>query len=176
MKKVKGKLLFLTHNPILKFKKGFTLLEVLLAIFVITIGVVGVSLAIQQAVSFTAFSTSKLTAIYLAQEGIEVVRNIRDTNWLEERTNPGISWDDGLSPGEYEADYKSQSLVPYSDRYLKLPDGGFYNYDSGKDTKFKRKITISKVGEAIEVSVKVSWLEKGNNYKVTAQEDLYNWR
>ena len=71
-------------NMIKKFNKnGFTLLEVIVAIFVITIGVIGVISVVQRTAAFTSISSSRLQAAYLAQEGIEIARNIRDGNWLE---------------------------------------------------------------------------------------------
>jgi hypothetical protein len=39
-----------------------------------------------------SLNQSKLIAYYLGQEGIENIRNIRDTNWLNDR-----AWDQGIS-------------------------------------------------------------------------------
>lgn len=71
--------------------KAFTIIEVLAAILVITIGVLAAYAVVQEIVSQTLESSSRLTAVYLAQEQIENVRNIRDTNWLG-----GEVWDNGL--------------------------------------------------------------------------------
>jgi len=160
---------------------GFTLIEVLTAIFVILVGVVGVLAIIQQTIAFAALSSSRLAASYLAQEGIEIVRNIRDGNWLEE-----VNWDIGLGGGEYEADYDDSDLSSYQDRYLYI-DGtnGFYKYittpASGDiQTKFKRKITITSDMDGatprLKVSVLIEWQQIGKPHQVTAQEYLYNWR
>lgn len=155
-------------------QKGFTLIEVIAAMFVITVGVVGALIAIQQTMFYTQTSVSRLTATYLAQEGIEIVRNIRDGNWLE--LNP--IWDDGLTGCEPEgvgcqADYSNnQSLDSFTGNLLKI-DGGFYQYSSGTSTPFTRKITITKPeAKKIEVEVTVRW----DGREVTAQESLYNWR
>ncbi|MBZ9578070.1 prepilin-type N-terminal cleavage/methylation domain-containing protein [Patescibacteria group bacterium] len=161
-------------------KRGFTILEVMIAIFVVTIGVLAAHTVTQQIISYTHRSASRLTAIYLDKEGIEIVRNIRDTNWLEEE-----SWNYGLGAGDREADYTNdQNLYVCSSpcdpdnnlRFLKLGAGGFYNYSSGVDTKFKRKITITPVGNTLEVSVEVWWEYKGDTYgPIKAQENLYDW-
>ena len=156
---------------------GFTLLEVILAIFVITVGIAGTLGIIQQGISYTQLSSSRLTANYLAQEGLEIVRNIRDGNWLEMRTNPAISWDSGIEAGSWEADYKTQNLTrSYSATLLNIDSSGFYSYSSGSPTKFKRGITITKNGDILEVSVQVEWQERGRNNQVIVQENLYNWR
>lgn len=69
--------------------KGFTLLEVIIAIFLITVGITAVLLLITKTLGAMSLSFSQLKAAYLAQEGIEVIRNIRDTNWVE-----GNEWKD----------------------------------------------------------------------------------
>lgn len=160
-----------------KRNKGFTLLEVILAIFVIMVGISGALGVIQQGISYTQLSSSRLTADYLAQEGIEIVRNIRDTNWLEWRTNQDILWLDGIPLGDWEADYKTQNLTQsYAGTYLNIDNSGFYSYSSGSLTKFKRKITIVKDTDILKISVQVEWQERGRDNQVTVQENLYNWR
>jgi len=157
-----------------KNTKGFTLMEVIVAIFVITAGIVGVLSLVTQTISASIFSKDKLIAAYLAQEGIEIVRNIRDTNWLQ-----GLGWNSGLGASVYEAGYNYQSLFGFSGNPLKLETlTGYYGYGSGNATKFTRKITISggPIVDSLNVKVEVSWQEKGKTYKVEAQENLYNWK
>ncbi len=62
--------------------KSFTLIEVIIAIFILTMGTVGAFSLIQRTIAFTSISSSRLTAAYLAQEGMEIARNIRDSNYL----------------------------------------------------------------------------------------------
>ncbi|MDP3991098.1 MAG: prepilin-type N-terminal cleavage/methylation domain-containing protein [Candidatus Nealsonbacteria bacterium] len=72
--------------------KGFTLIEVIVAIFLLTVGSVGAFSLVQSIISFSSLAVSRLEAVYLAQEQLEVVRNTRDTNYLE-----GSSWLDGVT-------------------------------------------------------------------------------
>ena len=159
-----------------KTNKGFTLIEVLTAIFLIVAGLIGVLSIISQTISFTSLSSSKLVASYLAQEGIEIVRNVRDGNWLEQE-----GWKTGLADGDWQADYNDLALFNYNDNnFLKIDSSGFYSYDSGNNTKFKRKITIKQETDAenneyLKVSVEVMWKQIGKDHTVTAQEYLYNW-
>ncbi|PJE69035.1 hypothetical protein COU96_01965 [Candidatus Shapirobacteria bacterium CG10_big_fil_rev_8_21_14_0_10_38_14] len=154
-------------------------MEAIVAIFVITTGIVGVLSLVTQTISSATFSKDKLIAAYLAQEGIEIVRNIRDTNWLQ-----SLSWNNGLGAGEYEADYGSQSLPSFSGNPLNLESlTNYYGYGSGNATKFIRKITISEpntvscpAGSCLNVKVEIFWQEKGAPHKVEAQENLYNWK
>lgn len=152
--------------------KSFTLIEVIIAIFILTVGTVGAFSLIQRTIALTSISSSRLTAAYLAQGGMEIVRNIRDSNYLQE-----LSWDTGLTgcSSGCEADYNDSALSADLGRFLKI-DGGFYNYDIGTDTIFKRKITLIPGVDILEVSTEVSWQERGRSHQVTAQTKLYNWR
>lgn len=165
-------------------QKGFTMMEVLAAIFVITMGIMGVFSLVQRTISFITISSSRLVAIYLTQEGIEIVRNIRDGNWLEQRTSPSTFWSDGLTclvPScEWEGDYNSiSSLTQWSGegRYLNIDSSGLYSYSSGNPTKFKRKITTDTEGRdnVLRVIVEVTWEERGRGHKASAQARIYEW-
>lgn len=164
-------------------QKSFTLLEVLIAVFFLTAGIFGAYTVIQQTLINTSVSVSKLTAAYLAQEGIEIVRNIRDTNWLEDRS-VSTSWDDGLvlpiidCRAGCEADYNDSNLSSYNGNPLYIETiSGMYGYDSGTPTPFTRKITITPNGtDILEVLVNVSWQEGPRTLNVAVQENLYNWK
>jgi len=157
-------------NLLINKEKGFTLIEILTAIFFIAVIITGVLVLYQQIIVWNELSLYKLTALYLAQEGIEIVRNIRDTNWIE-----GESWDKGLDAGSWGADYKSHSLVADYATSSLLFDGNFYNYSSGNPTIFKREIKIEKpTTDKIKVTVIVSWKKRGH-HQVKVEEFLYNW-
>lgn len=158
--------------------KGFTLIEVMIAIVVLTIGVLGIYALVTRVISATSVSVSQLTASYLAQEGLELVRNVRDTNFLRMRQGEEIEWTDGLlscSAG-CEIDYNDAVFASYQGRFLKAT-GSFYAYDSGQDTQFKREITISQPSaNTLEVFVEVTWQDRGNiSRQVQAADKLYNW-
>jgi hypothetical protein len=179
-----------------KISKGLTLLEVIIAIFIITVGIIGIFSLITYTISSASFAKDNLIAAYLAQEGIEIVRNIRDTNWLE-----AGDWFEGFEncATGCEVDYYCTTvedpnsanpalhncLASYDGgHFLKIDANNFYNYAVGTETKFKRKITITDAviggpvsGNSININVKVEvfWQEKGNNYSFEAQENLYNW-
>jgi prepilin-type N-terminal cleavage/methylation domain-containing protein len=176
-----------------RLHRGFTLLEVLIAVFLLTIGLAGVFVVITKTLSLIAASPDKLIAAYLAQEGIEIVRNIRDTNRVEAAT----SWDKNLPLGDWQADYTTTAFSDDPDilddecaspsyynckiynpsDYLRIDVNGFYNYTSGTEiTKFTRRITISdKTAAKMTVTVTVFWTEKGRPYNISVQEYLYNW-
>lgn len=163
---------------------GFTLLEVILAITCLTIAV-GASFAlIQQTLASATVIQSKLIASYLVQSGIEIVKNIRDGNWLEQRVDPFISWDEGLPEGDWEIDFKNQ-ILPYDTHghFLNIDSDGFYSYSPGPPSHFKRKISISekidlngdKKPDKMKVLVEVQWRERGRIQSIQAMEYLTNW-
>lgn len=128
--------------------KSFTLIEVLIAIFLITAGMTGAFNLIQRTAVFSSISSSRLEAAYLAQEGIELVRNIRDSNWLA-----GSPWDQGLTGCETGCQL---GTTP---------------------TKFSRTITITEPeSDKMVVLAEIAWQERGGDHRVTAQTYLYNWK
>lgn len=67
--------------PISK-KKGFTLIETLVAISIMTIAIVGPMTTASRALLAAYTARDQLSASYLAQEGTEYVRLMRDTMYL----------------------------------------------------------------------------------------------
>ncbi|MCP6719241.1 MAG: prepilin-type N-terminal cleavage/methylation domain-containing protein [Patescibacteria group bacterium] len=158
--------------------KGFTLLEVISAIFILTVGVGGAFSLISQTLSAASLIESRLTASYLAQEGIEIVKNLRDRAWLERRTDPAIPWDEYIPKGNWEADYLAQDLVNNygPGTLLNIDANGFYSYSPGAVTKFKRKITVGKdTSGIIDVSIIIEWKERGRTHNIEILENITNW-
>lgn len=63
-------------------RRGFSLLEVIIAIFVLTIGITGALKLIVSTLTNSINTRNAVIASGLAQEGVELVRNIRDNNML----------------------------------------------------------------------------------------------
>jgi len=153
---------------------GFTLLETIVAAGVIVVGLVSSLTLINNSLVLSFSFQDRLIAANLAAEGIEVVRNIRDNNWLQ-----SLSWDNGLSNGNYNVSYSSLSLIPYSDVPLRLNfSNGIYDYSSGSDqTIFKRIISITNLS-AYEMRVvsTVNWQRRNRSYSITVEDHLFNWK
>lgn len=74
-------------------KRGFTLVETLVALFIFAISITAIMVVSGQGIYDTNIAKNKITANALAQEGIEIIRAVRDTSVLSE-LNPGEGWED----------------------------------------------------------------------------------
>jgi prepilin-type N-terminal cleavage/methylation domain-containing protein len=169
--------------------KGFTLLEVMVAILVVNVAL----LALLSLMNYTSInsrtSANRLIALNLAQEGIEIVRNSRDAenNWT--------SWFSGNPVGDYRAEISLTS--PYAWFLKKNPSAyqlkhnsalGLYHYQDNGDplSIFSRKIWIEEVSSSQKkVIVMVTWtggeppsgISCPSGSKCIAVENwLYKWR
>ena len=149
-------------------KQGFTIVEVAISIFVLSIAVIGVYSAFTLVALLTSDIEERFIGVYLAQEGIEIIRNIRDTNWVLGKNWEDIRgiYDNGDCSNGCQADYTANTdtslIFPWAGgAYLYIDNNGFYGYGDVTKTKFKRKIIIEETGAgAIHVSVEVSWNKK----------------
>lgn len=174
------------QNLNLKKDRGFTILEIIIATFILVTAIIASYSAFSGIITATSVISSRLTASYLTQEGIEIIRNIRDTNWLNNPTDP-TKWNIGLTScsSGCEADYttgtaasETTPLRSYSENPLNIDAYNFYSYFTGPATKFKRKITVApdpNNADILQVSVLIEWEDRGKSYNFTAEEYLYNW-
>ncbi|MGB2762764.1 MAG: prepilin-type N-terminal cleavage/methylation domain-containing protein [Minisyncoccales bacterium] len=174
-----------------RLKNGFSLLEVLVAITVITVGLVGVTGLILYNISISRVSPDRIIAVNLAQEGIEVVKNIRDSNWLA-----GNDFDEGIKGiGNEQACITEgtggiiQYIIPPpldvwdcgSDCQVYFKNNEYVHDVTGNLTKFSRLIKLDKVIIApdhyIKVTSEVGWTDRsGNPHTVTLEDHLYDWK
>jgi len=163
-------------------KKGFTLMEVMVAVSVIIIGLTAALGLIAFTISSGAQDKEKLIAINLAQEGIELVRNIRDNNWKRIADGEIIDWYDGIrNKNNDRIDYKDDSLTNHCSDLLKLNEDDGYQYVTGDDTIYSRCIdTHGPVGpnhDKIRVISKVTiHSNKKGDYDVKVVAYLYDWK
>ena len=126
-------------NNLIKDKKGFSFIEVMISVFVLSVGIVAIISLMTGNIKNSAGSRDNIIASELAQEGVEIVRNIRDNNFLNNPSDPFNGLSDGNS---YRVDYNNgiSSAASYQ---LNYSNSGFYTYSSGTATKFYRRIDIT---------------------------------
>jgi len=160
-------------------KNGFTLLEVMITLVVISLGLTGAFMIIKDNFAVASRVKNNMIAAHLAQEGVEVVRNIRDGEWHSSLLNFGDLVQDG---DNWAVQWNSNELdSDNSDNFLKIDNTtAIYSYDSGNPTIFKRKIEISSAVDEESfhkiVTVYVNWSERGTPKSVRVEEHLYDWK
>lgn len=77
-------------------KTGFTMIESLIAVGVILFGLLSlVSLGASSLIS-GRITSEQFVAANLAREGMEAIRQVRDSNWLEYDTDSTTVWNEGM--------------------------------------------------------------------------------
>jgi prepilin-type N-terminal cleavage/methylation domain-containing protein len=152
-------------------ERGFTMIELIITIAILSFGIIGVYSAFSPMVSLQRTISSRFVATYLAQEGFEIVRNIRDNT----------VWPSGLTRCTLgcQTDYKTGTLVPYNEQSpLNIDTNGFYGYGQGQATPFKRKIMVSQANnsDVLKVVVTVMWDYNGKPFEFEVEGYLYNYK
>lgn len=150
------------------------MVEGLVAGTVILIGLVASLALINSSLRLALIAKDELIAANLAQEGIEIVRAIREENWIA--GEPALV-NNRLFPGDARVHYLQASLLPYVDTPLLFDAStGFYQYQSGGETPFRRRIRITQVSPTeIRVVAEVRWATRGLDYSVEVEDHLYDW-
>jgi type II secretory pathway pseudopilin PulG len=170
-----------------KRQKAFTLIEVLVAITILIVGIISGFVLVTRALYNVAVIKDRLTASFLAQEGIELTRQIRDSNFLRILNEESADWRDGLGAGSYTIESKagsgqSVSLVFYNEP-MDIPnffydDDGLktYNYSTGELTTFNREIKITTISDdEIRVESIMRWKTRTIDFDLIVEDHLYNW-
>ncbi len=160
-------------------KPAFSLIEIMTVIFIVAIGLVGTTQLIAQSLDAQMINKGGIVAYQLAQEGIEIVRQKRDTNWFDESSN----WRTGLAVGIYCTDYRSplelHQVDGLNDCPLDLDAQNWYyapTVESQNFSGFRRVVEISDYDEnSILVKATVSWNNRGRTIMYEAETLLYNW-
>ncbi len=172
--------------------QGFSILEVVVALYIITMGLIGVLALVNQSIQAKYINTNMLVASQLAQEGLELVRNIRDTNWLN-----NVDWKDcdvpdsncdivqtagGNTYGIYLVSSTENIIINATinnidSAPLYIDGNGFYTHVmTAETTAFYRLVTVSDGGDYLVVECQVRWQTSKGDHDYKAETYLYDWR
>jgi len=155
--------------------KGFTLIETMVALGILVFVLTGMVSLIILNITNAKNIEKNLIAGNLAQEALEVVRSMRDNDWLEGNNfgdfipvsgnEYSVQWDDtGLSRG----------LVAQPLNFDETT--GIYSYDNGELTIYSRKVLIDQVTDKeIKVLVTVEWILRSGPAQLQAESHLFDW-
>jgi len=169
-----------------KERSGQSLIEVMVAITVLTVGFLGISALLSQSLALNRITTNEITGTYLASEGIEIAKNLID---YDVHDPTGTGWGTcftGRGTTDFQFDYTisdcndPSELTPY-DSSVSLwyhPDTHLYNYESngGIATSFTRLIRVVINGDEATVNSIVTWSNLGGTQEsVNLEDHFYKW-
>lgn len=131
------------------FRQGFTLVETILGIAIIGLAIAAAASLTQTSLRVGRENMRQLVAYHLAEEGLEIARNTRDTNWLQNKP-----WRTSLQNGLFE----SANLITLSD-----------------GEKFIRNIKITSADDVMRVESSVS-AEKSPLKSVSLSAEFTDWK
>lgn len=137
------------------FLSGQTLLELIVTIGVVAIIVTGLVVAVTSSLRFGQSSRLRSQSVQYAQEGIELVRKIRDTQ----------PWD---------------TLMTYAGKSWCLDSSGTWTADTGScpliDGAFTRRVSLTWNDPLMNVVSSVQWTEGSSQQSMELQTYLTQWR
>lgn len=175
---------------------GFTIVETLVALAIFSSSIVFLIVVSGSGVSNTTLAKSRLTATYLAEEGIELARNLRDTNVLSDPSGSGWNTfisnisvcDDtvgcNIDPSSLDvcACTGSTCNIPYS------PTSGYFGYSTShtcdipggaSPSPFTRTLNIVPISETtaddVLVTSAVTWNQGASVQRISYQTILMDW-
>lgn len=190
-------------NNGMALRTGFTLIETMVAITIMTLATLAPFAAVQQVIRATSLSRDQLIASSLAQEAIEYVRFVRYTNWLQTEGQGlggyvplrGLNGTNGPNCTAGRLCTVDARVAPYAGGILQgvdacgapsqsactklhiTPEGLYTQSATGNTpTVYTRSLTVSDTSASgyVTVSVTVSWENRGA-YSITLTEELYDW-
>ncbi|MCR4280787.1 MAG: type II secretion system GspH family protein [Candidatus Kaiserbacteria bacterium] len=181
-------------------KRGFTLIETMVAITLLTVAITAPMTLATKSLSTAYYARDQIAAFNLAQEAIESVRHIRDGNVLHNALGLSPTYnllrstptDIPTNGNVFTIDTTNNDLIalcptpadPASCPPLKETPEGLFGYVSGNDTKFVRSVTAtflknpdgSDNTDEIHVEVTVTWISGSfSQRRFTISENLFRW-
>ncbi|MEX0910041.1 MAG: hypothetical protein WDZ75_01970 [Candidatus Paceibacterota bacterium] len=166
--------------------RGFTVIEAFVGITILLIGLVGPLMLVNSNLQAGRFSRDQITAYYLAQEAIEMVREERDENFIA-----GRGWLAGLDDCKNSNGCRVDGQVGVSDPFLSCSGdctsprlqvnttNGRYGYGAGEDSRFYRHVQIDdnvdSIGGGATVTVTVGFDTGRYIQEYTTTDYLGDW-
>ena len=169
----------ISKNKAAKNERGFTLIEAVIAIFVVTIGLIGTAAAITYALEFGAISrnvSSAKSVIVTIIEEVETMRNARRLDFKQVGNVGNVDNNGSNNPvSGFSVGYQPVSIKPGPDSVTGTdddmrdagPDEVFGTVDDFDNPAFARggyfrQITITSLTDSLKkVEVKVKYLGTG---------------
>ncbi|MDD5032766.1 MAG: hypothetical protein PHC85_01435 [Candidatus Pacebacteria bacterium] len=165
--------------------QGLSFVGVIVATSIAIVGIFGVFNMTNYSLKAVENSKSRLIASGLAQEGVEIIRDIRKSNgdwrsWEWYSTTTPYSHPIGSSQ-IYCPVHDSILLIDAScadpEAPLKINSFGLYQYEEGEDTPFYRRVILSRVSnDEIKVVSEIRWQARTGWHTLNVEDRLWRWR
>ncbi len=186
-------------------ERGFSLVETLVAISILSMSILGTFTAVQTSLAQASFSKDQITAFYLIQDAMESIRNVRDTNDIKFFNNvAGTHWTSGLTFDEADQCFGSMCTVDTANIASTMPTFtkcvgqcpflnqntdatavssptykayGYTNASGWTSSKFKREISFQSISANEMVAiVTVNWTSGLFSKSITVKQSFFNLR
>lgn len=176
-------------NKQIKNNKGFTLVETMFAVLILTFTIVGLMSIVADSLFQARYARDEITVNYLLQEAVDYIRNDRDSTvflgggvwntFLDKYNNCSGNgcYFDVLATSVNIQSCPSDGC-PYLNYDEKATPGSFYNYDTGVKTNFQRKIIVQQNAnpDEIDVTVTIDWKNGGLAATRSLKTSLLKWQ
>jgi prepilin-type N-terminal cleavage/methylation domain-containing protein len=179
-------------KPFLGGSRAFTLVETLVAISILSLVTTATLTAVQSALKDASMTKDKIAAFYLAQEGMEFIKNIRDENTLQILNGSSIDWLAGMSGAAGDPcffgkvcriDSPAKTITYCGMTLNSCPNlnqnsiSKVYSYTTGAGwttSNFKREIQFQLVTpDEVIVLMTVSWTNRGVTQSFQVTESFF---
>ncbi len=171
-----------------KNKQGLTLIETLIAISILLMSAVMPMTIYSNSIVNARYASEQITATYLAQEAVELVKYMVDTrfnqgsSWFGNSSSPELPNCDGSGFGNVCTTEVSSGSICRGvscSSMLYFDINNLYTHDNtGTPTKFSRTVEFdgNPNTEGALVSSTVTWKSGGKDRNVTVEEYVTKWR
>lgn len=143
-------------------ESSFTFIELLAAIIVLAIGVLSVIAVSAKSYYAISLQKNKLIATNLAREGIELVKNVRNENWLYTNSSycnldtAASSCPQGrIKEDNSDCDWRcgSKDKAPDNDNFFRLEQGWSYSETNYFLKNLDYNFNVAKTSEAVPANI-----------------------
>ncbi len=186
--------------------RGFTIIEALVAIFILTISVISMLSVTASSATSARYANNEITAKYLTEEAVDYIRNSRDTIAFQHKDDNGYGWNGFINKYEQSGtdcfsdngcDINMEKFAPSSPfsnaDLISCSSSGcdklyfdkkalsvfFYSHNSiyGVKSIFSRTIKMKKINnDQIKVTVRVDWANGSLARTQSIVVYLLNWQ
>ena len=174
-------------EKIKKTESGFTIIESLVVIFVLSLALIPIVSTTLSSMDLSDSIKNTFISAQLVQEGIEVTRGIRDKNSFTNASYTAGLLDCGTAICQWRVQWDSDSTMIIDVGNPNIPlkfdsATGRYNYAIGINTIFTRTISITdgnpvNPNKDLRIISTVSWTSrKGVAKSISAESHLFDYR